>query len=113
MLNQHLVVERLFPNKWRHNDLTANFGGPPAAGDPCGYEFRFQNNQDVFYRGTDGHIHELSGGVGAWDYNNLTAATAAPAAAGDLCGYGFDAQGNQHVFYRGTDGHIHELEAPR
>jgi N,N-dimethylformamidase beta subunit-like protein len=44
---------------WSAGDLTAVSGGPVAAGDPAGFAYAPRNTQHVFYRGTDGHVHEL------------------------------------------------------
>jgi hypothetical protein len=47
---------------WSVGDLTAVSGGPVAAGDPAGFAYSPRNTQHVFYRGTDGHVHELRRG---------------------------------------------------
>lgn len=94
-------------------NLNAITGAPVlAAGRPTGYAFEAQFTQHVFYRGTDGHIHELRWGTdtGGWHYwGNLTATTGAPQAKGDPYGYVFVPQDTQHVLYLGIDDRIHEL----
>jgi hypothetical protein len=47
---------------WSVGDLTAVSGAPPAAGDPAGFAFAPRSTQHVFYRETDGHVHELRWG---------------------------------------------------
>ena len=44
---------------WSTGDLTVVSGGPPAAGDPVGFTYRPRDSQHVFYRTSDGHVHEL------------------------------------------------------
>lgn len=94
-------------------DLTAITGAPvPATGVPAGYAFEGEFTQHVFYRGTDGNIHELrwATSTGGWHYwGKPTALAGAPAAEGNPAAYVFDAQGTEHVAYLGVDGHIHEL----
>ncbi len=65
--------------------------------------------QHVFYRGTDDHIHHL-----VWDpvsrkvyTEDWSLRTHAPPSAGDPATMATD--GQQHVFYRGRDGQIHHL----
>lgn len=94
-------------------NLTAIAGVPVlAVGDPTGYAFEAAYTQHVYYRGTDGNIHELrwATATGGWHYwGTPTALTGAPLAAGDPAGYVFDAQDTEHLVYRGVDDHIHEL----
>jgi Repeat of unknown function (DUF346) len=65
------------------------------------------NQQHVFYRGTDGHIHHI-----LWDtfsaklYADVWTRHAPPA-AGDPATLA--TPGQQHVFYRGQDRHIHHI----
>ena len=47
---------------WSAGDLTAVSGAPPAAGDPVGFAFAPRSTQHVFYRGAEGHVHELRWG---------------------------------------------------
>jgi lysophospholipase L1-like esterase len=67
------------------------------------------NQQHVFYRGTDGHIHHI-----LWDtftarlYADVwTAGAHSPLAAGNPAALA--TPGQQHVFYRGQDRHIHHI----
>jgi hypothetical protein len=94
-------------------DLTVITGAPvPAVGIPAGYAFEAEFTQHVFYRGTDGNIHELrwAADTGGWHYfGKPTQLTGAPLAAGDPAAYVFDAQNTEHVIYQGVDEHIHEL----
>ena len=67
------------------------------------------DQQHVFYRGTDDHIHHIywdasSGKLFADDW---TARTRAPLAAGNPAAMA--TPGQQHVFYRGQDSQIHHI----
>lgn len=94
-------------------DLTVITGAPvPALGIPSGYAFEAEFTQHVYYRGTDGNIHELrwATATNGWHYwGKPTQLAGAPLASGDPFGYVFDAQNTEHVVYLGVDGHIHEL----
>jgi hypothetical protein len=94
-------------------NLTTITGAPlPAVGTPAGYAFEAEFTQHVYYRGTDGNIHELrwATATNGWHYwGKPTQLTGAPLASGDPAGYVFDAQNTEHVVYLGVDGHIHEL----
>jgi hypothetical protein len=94
---------------WQHAHTTYLTGAPPAAGDPCGYAWEGDGTQHVFYRGADGHIHQLWYIADSrWHRSDVTFDTGAPLAAGDPCGYAWEDDRTQHVFYRGVDGHIHQ-----
>jgi hypothetical protein len=94
-------------------DLTVITGAPvPAVGVPAGYAFEGEFTQHVFYRGTDGNIHELRWAVATngWHYwGKPTELAGAPPATGDPAAYVFDEQDTEHVVYQAGDGHIHEL----
>jgi hypothetical protein len=99
---------------WRHGDLTANTGAPPAAGPPTGspngYTWSVDNTEHVVYEGNDSHIHELYYSSSAnWRHGDLTANTGAPMAAGPPYGYTWSVDNTEHVVYEGNDSHIHEL----
>jgi hypothetical protein len=111
------VVQAGIQGAWTRNLLN---GGtlPQAASDPTGFvmsetalDVTTILSRHIFFRGTDGHVHELmSDATGAsWQYQDLTAATGAPAAAGNPAGYPFLGQKTLHVVYRGADGTVHEL----
>jgi hypothetical protein len=111
------------PNSWAYQDLfdlvLANTGHVAvlAVGEPHGYiDYTGKSSvQHVFYRGVDGHIHELAWSPTRWEYRDLFVSVQGPdipvEAAGDPFAY-IDWTGVsslQHVFYRGIDGHIHEF----
>jgi hypothetical protein len=78
------------------------------------YVWNDREMQHVFYRGVDGHIHELHWARGRrgsnWRHNDISEiAGDAPEASGDPSAYMWQDDESQHVFYRGTDNHIHEL----
>jgi hypothetical protein len=92
-----------------HTDLTATSGAPAASGDPAGYEFKAHGVQNVVYRATDGHAHELwrtSTGIG---HSDLTTLAGAPGVVGDVKAYVMESLDTQNVVYRGTDGNVHGL----
>ena len=47
---------------WSTGDLTAVSQAPQASGDPVGFAYEPRASQHVFYRGADGHVHELRWG---------------------------------------------------
>jgi ribosomal protein S18 acetylase RimI-like enzyme len=99
---------------WRHGDLTANTGAPPAAGPPYGYTWSADNTEHVVFEGNDSHIHELYYSTSAnWRRGDLIAATGAPVAAappnGSPRGYTWSVDNTEHVVYEGNDAHIHDL----
>ncbi len=106
------ILQRLYGSTERpvtHTDLTALSRAPAAAGEPFGYLYAAQGVQNIAYRGTDGHAHELwrtSTGIGTSD---LTALAGAPVVVGDVRAYVYNAAGTQNVVYRGTDNNIHGL----
>jgi len=96
------------PNQWR--DLMATTGAPAnAVGDPVAYVFG--NSQQVFYVGSDKHVHNLHWD-GAWHHTDLTTSAGAPANVATANVFGVSAHpfwDTQHVFYRSTDQHLWEL----
>ena len=100
------------PNPVSHWDLTvAASGAPLAASDPVGYYSAGTNTKHVFYRGTDGHLHEIwwvpGGGIPA--HIDLTLYALAPLAADKPAAFNVAGPNSQHVVYRGADGSIHEI----
>jgi hypothetical protein len=89
------------------NDIIKANNSAIPIGDPCGYSWEWDKTEHVFYRSTDGNIHELWFQNGQWRHSDLTCATSAPTAVGDP--YGYTWGGTQHVIYRSADSHIHEL----
>lgn len=97
------------PRVLTHTDLTAAAGAPVAAGDPDSYVFPAQGVQNVIYRATDSHAHELWRTSTAIGTDDLTALAGAPAVVGDPKAYVFEPLNTNNVVYRGTDGHVHGL----
>jgi 3D (Asp-Asp-Asp) domain-containing protein len=98
---------------WHAADPTAAAGAPAAAsGSPVKVQINtIANTDEVFYLGTDSHVHELWSSAGVWHAADPTAAAGAPAA---VSGSAIAAQINtiantDEVFYLGTDLHVHEL----
>ena len=93
---------------WSAGDLSALTGAPSAAGKPHGYR-RSDHVSAVVYRGTDGHVREISlASGGSWGVGDLTAISAAPLASSDPIGY-VRADGVNAVVYLSSDGHVREI----
>lgn len=110
--NKYCALQKAYanpPQYVRHFDLSARSGAPPAAGDPFGYVFPAQGVQNVIYRATDGHAHELWRTATGTGHSDLSALARAPGVTGNPMAYVFPALGVQNVVYRGTDGHLHGL----
>lgn len=92
-------------------DLTALSGAPNAAADPSGGYNAADNTQHVFFRSSDGHLHELWWFVGdpVVHRGDLTAAFGAPAAVDRPTYWATPTAPHHHLAYRGTDNHLHEL----
>ncbi len=95
---------------WSTGDLSALSGAPDAEGDPCGYVSAGDRTARVVFRGSDGHVHEISLTPGSgWSYDDLTVRSGAPDAAGDPWGYLSLRDETARVVYRSDDGHVHEI----
>ena len=100
-------------NDWRHNDLSARTGAPPAAPGSSldGYATTFNNQQHINFLDANNHVHELYFDGNNWGHNDLTDLAGAPpaAAGGALDGYQTSFNSQQHINFLGTDNHVHEL----
>lgn len=97
-------------HKWQHADLTALTSAPRARDLMVGYQWRGGRCKQVAFVSENGHIHELSVGVGQeWIHADLTAHTNATLATDVLTGYAFEDGHTKQVAYLGQDGCIHEL----
>jgi hypothetical protein len=98
---------------WQAGDLSSLTGATAAVGNPAAY-VRSDGTNAVVYRGSDGHIHEISLEVGAniWTVNDLTSAASAPAASGDPVGFVRHDTVNAVVYQAASSGHIYELTLP-
>jgi hypothetical protein len=92
-------------------DLTAPSGAPKPAGALAAYYSAGTNTKHVFYRSSNGQLHEIwwtpGGGTPAW--NNLTTAYGLPAAADAPAAFTVEGPNTQHVAYRSNDNHIYEV----
>lgn len=106
---------------WRSNDLSAAAGAPirPAMSarmmSPLTSHYGAENRREnVFYIGSEGHVHELWSDGHGWHSSDLSQA------AGDadeptlrpmspLTSYGWPEDGTEHVFYVGASGDLWEL----
>jgi FG-GAP-like repeat len=91
------------------SDLTPRSGARAAAGDPFGYVYSTHGVENVVYRATDNHAHELWRTSNDTGHSDLSALAGAPAVQGDVRAYVFDPADTQNVTYRGTDNHVHVL----
>jgi hypothetical protein len=80
-------------------------GTPPAAGNPMAY---VGDGLRVVYRGTNGHVYELTfrPADGKWHAFDMMTIAGTPLAAGDPMGY---FAGTPRVVYRDVNGHIQEF----
>ena len=100
----HVRVLWFASGVWWLGDLSLLADAPVLAATDGGLA-TLNGPQQVFYTGTDGHVHQLRN-EGGWKHADLTEAADAPTAAG----WPATADGTpQKVFYTGTDGHIHLL----
>jgi hypothetical protein len=104
-----LLEAKLFAREVSHLDLSNLAGAPQAAGDPYGFVFPQQDVQNIVYRATDGHAHELWRTSTRNGHSDLSALAHAPSVSGDPKAYVFDLVGMQNAIYHGTDGHLHGL----
>jgi hypothetical protein len=96
--------------QWTAGNLSQLSAAHPAAGDPFGYVTSFDQTSRVVYRGTDGHIHEISlPPHRSWTMGDLTHLAAAPGAAGEPSATVSPLDRTARVVYRGTDGHLNEI----
>ena len=108
-------VHELYANAgsfWYDNDLTADTASvSPAAGTALAGVWGLDDSQHVFFRGADGHMHELYLETGQpWAGNDLTlnAGAALPRADSPVDAY-WQQDNSQHVNFIAADGHVHEL----
>ena len=98
---------------WNSVDPTAAAGAPNAAsGSSLAVHVNtITNTDEVFYLGTDQHVHQLWQSSGVWHAANPTAAAGAPnAVSGSRVVVQVNTIANtDEVFYLGTDQHVHEL----
>jgi hypothetical protein len=91
---------------WSANDLSAWTGATDMASDPVVHNRSKYKN--LFYRGTDNHIHELfHDPQPGWVHNDLTALTGGPNALGRPTSVVVG--GAQHVFYSSSTSQMQEL----
>jgi hypothetical protein len=109
--DQHVHI-LYFNGTWQTSDVTADAVAPPAAARSFLTSLFDSTNHtpDVFYLGTDQHVHILFFN-GTWQMSDVTAdAAAPPAAAGSFLTSLFDSiNGAPDVFYLDTNQHVHIL----
>lgn len=106
------ILQRLYGGMLRptsHTDLTVASGAPQAGGEPFGFVYPQGGVQNIAYRGTDNHAHELWRTATGIGHSDLTALAGAPPVLGDVRAYVYDPAATQNVVYRGTDGNVHGL----
>jgi hypothetical protein len=104
------LEHRIQPSAWVDADLSAQAGGPNAAGAAYAYITPDGPTARVVYPAADGQVHELylQPGQTAWIDYDLSAAAHGPATASQP--YGYVSLGpTSRVGYNAADGHVHEL----
>jgi hypothetical protein len=92
-----------------HIDRTAATGAAGAASAPTAIVYDPAGIDDIAYRASSGHLHEIWRDPARLGTTDLSASAHAPDAQGNPWFY-FDPAGNQVVLlYRGEDNHIHSL----
>lgn len=111
--SKYCILKRLYKNALRpitHTDLTAASGAPAAAGDPFGFVYPPAGVQNIVYRDTNNHAHELWRTATGIGHTDLTAiAPGAPNVYGNVRGYYWAPAATQNALYVGTDFHVHDL----
>jgi hypothetical protein len=93
---------------WVDDDLSAQGGGPQAAGAALGYVTP-DGTARVVYRAVDGDVHELHLSPGhSWVDADLSSIGSGPHAISDPFGY-VTPDGTARVVYIAVDGDVHEL----
>jgi hypothetical protein len=114
--DQHVYQLIWNPNSgWAAYDISALAGAPLAAVGPgaltCFID-AVNNAPEVYYVGTDQHVHQLIWApFTGWNHNDITAATGAPnvTSSGGITGL-FDSINNfLEIYYVATDQHVHQL----
>jgi len=105
-------IEHLWGKTWSLSPLTSLANAQPAAmgSGLVGFIDPLANTDNVFYQGTDNHIHVLTWAPGKpWKEDTTLPAANAPVAAfaSALTGH-MNAQ-SEELFYVGADRHIHEV----
>ncbi len=93
---------------WHTANINAIAGTPTAAGGsaPLGYTDPISNNQDIYYVGTDEHLHLLWWNGDPWKTIDITAVTAGPNVQ---AGTQFVRTNNGNSFYYlGTDANVYQ-----
>jgi hypothetical protein len=110
--DSHIHELGLQTGVWQDTDLTIAASAPAnAAGSPTSFLEPTGPTYQVFYRGSDSHIHELQGNSGVWQHTDLTTASGAPAnPVANLASFFDPTSSAYQVFYRGSDSHIHQLQ---
>jgi hypothetical protein len=121
--NQHIHQAWFRDNEWKHADLTDVIGqGRPSQGGPAkdaalkAGVAALSEARQVFYVGTDQHIHVLWYGDNEWKHADLTDVIrkGGPSQGGPAKDAALEAgvaalSEARQVFYVGTDQHIHVL----
>ena len=104
-------VEQLWGKNWSPTSLTSAAQAEPAAvgSNLVGYIDPIAETDNVFYQGTDGHIHVLTWSPGLpWSEDTRLAASSAPAAAFASSLTGHMTSSSEEVFFVGSNQHVYE-----
>jgi hypothetical protein len=98
---------------WYTEDVNVLTGAPAASlfSGPTAVVDTLNSFIEIFYAGTDGHIHQLGWNPNGWftfDLNNVTGATSASAKTG-LASLINSSNSSLEIYYGGTDSHVHQL----
>ncbi len=115
----NLGVEQIYTygdGDWYSGNLTVNVDAHPATASSSlvGYIDSTANSDNLFYLGTDQHVHALIWSpTGGWSTTDVTTdARTSTLAEGTVMAAHLAGQGSsqrQEVFYFGSDDHVHEL----
>ena len=102
------------PRFYRHIERARRDHAPEARGAPAAMNLPTLGVNDVVYRDSQGHLHELWKGAGndrgTSDLTAVTVGGAPPAAGNSNPSLYFDGEGgNLLTLYRADDGHVHSL----
>lgn len=113
----HMIMNNLSVGGWGNHDVTAYASGSssivPVVGSALSSVYLSSGNVEVFFVGSDQHVHLLISSNGSWanyDLNSLAASSSsvAPAVWTQLAALDLG-NGSSEVFFIGTDLHVHRL----
>lgn len=105
-----LRVTHVAPGAAEAVDRSAQLGTPPGVGSPTACFNPGLGVENIAYRDSSGHLHELwRDGIGGTGTTDLTANGNAPTAVGDPFAYVDTARNTEILLFRGADGTVRSL----